>query len=225
MPDRVTLSLRTVDGSEKSGTTNIMYVNPEATDSQLRSLAEHTVALTSDTLVSSSRIETREIPNFGTTSRNLTAEVGVAYSGDIHISGNSATIDLNALWSGKLFYAPCISFNYYGYGKVYVKSRPYNFVYSSNMIYDLTAFNTNGCFPDGTWKSTYITASCDGFCDATKFTNEGLAWEGDVVLALDGDDTYEYTEFIIHYVGTNPYANLANRSVHVPRVKGGINRV
>ena len=59
--EKVVLSIKEVDGNGDQSTTNISYVNPEATDKQLHAFAEETIALSDDTLVSASRVETRDL--------------------------------------------------------------------------------------------------------------------------------------------------------------------
>ena len=52
----VTISIVTVNSSYKKQTTNVSYVNPEATNENLREFASKLIALTDDTYLSMTKI-------------------------------------------------------------------------------------------------------------------------------------------------------------------------
>ena len=52
----VTISIVTVNSSDKKQTTNVSYINPEATNENLREFASKLIALTDDTYLSMTKI-------------------------------------------------------------------------------------------------------------------------------------------------------------------------
>lgn len=63
MTTRVNLVIQSLDQNNKKVTDTIMYVNPEATDSQLLSLAEQLNALSYNSYVQTSKVTTEVLTN------------------------------------------------------------------------------------------------------------------------------------------------------------------
>lgn len=93
--EKVTLSIKQVDGNSEQSSMNISYVNPDATDNQLHTFAEETLALSYDTLVSASRVETRELRTKQEASLKL-----IAGSGGGSVSSDDAYVsELRIKWA------------------------------------------------------------------------------------------------------------------------------
>lgn len=111
--EKVTLSIKQVDGSSEQSTMNISYVNPDATDKQLHSFAEETLALSYDTLVSASRVETREL--LVKHDSNLRVASGLPSAEQVKtLTFSQANLATNARY---------LYFYYEGDGELYVKSN------------------------------------------------------------------------------------------------------
>lgn len=195
--EKVTLSIKQVDGNSEQSTMNISYVNPDATDKQLHTFAEETLALSYDTLVSASRVETRELQanklerNFRFYVDNMDSsqpqtEVTYSYS-KLHVTDE---------YPCHVFY-----FAYEGDGVPYIKSHT-TFASVSPIGYTSSAAHGDvpvvqvSKSPEFTFVPTDIKTSSWKFFNDKEHTQSTCA--GDIVIALPETFNYYGAEVVIH---------------------------
>lgn len=193
--EKVTLSIKQVNGSSEVSSMNISYVNPDATDKQLHTFAEETLALSYDTLVSASRVETREL-QANKLDRNFYFQVDGSTQHQTEVTYAYSALHLTDEY-------PCHAFYlfYEGDGVPYVKSHTTfasvsPICYTSSSSYPQVPVVQVSKSPEFSFVPADVRTSSFKYFKDKEHTQSTCA--GDIVIALPETFNYYGAEVVIH---------------------------